>query len=299
MTKIVVFGPNPTDEQKERLKVLGEVQYLPSATSSDELIEKSAGADVLFSDGAFLLDSLPKLKNIYVTYPYVELGVFNSSELKKNGVTVSNSQGGNRASIIEWVMYMSLSLFRQFGPLVRVEKNIKVDVHESLWGKKALIVGHGSIGAKIAVPCEAFGMEVSFFERGDDLKVKVAEADLVINSLNCNSTSKNLIDADVFMAMKKGAYFVSFVRQFTYDLDGLLKAIDTGVVAGAGIDCDPEDFGDTQNEFYQRALSNPKVLVTPHIAWSTKQALMGGREIAIQNIEAFVAGKPQNVLIKE
>ncbi len=296
--KIVVLGPTLTDEQKSRLEAAGDVSYYPSATSSDGLVKQVEGADVLFSDGAFLLDSLPKLKNIYVTYPYVELGVFNSEELKKNGVLVSNSQGGNRASIIEWVMYMILSLFRQFWPLVRVEKNIDVDVHESLWGKKALIVGHGSIGTKIAVPCEAFGMEVDFFERGEDLAEKVRDMDVVINALNCNTSSKNLISEEVFMSMKKGTYFVSFVRQYTYDLDGLLKAIDAGVVAGAGIDCDPEDFGDTQNAFYQKALSNPKVLVTPHIAWSTKQAVVNGKEIAIQNIEEFVKGKPQNVLTK-
>lgn len=49
-----------------------------------------------------MLESLPELKNIFVTYPYVELGVFNSEELKKNGGLVANAQGGNRAPIIEW-----------------------------------------------------------------------------------------------------------------------------------------------------------------------------------------------------
>lgn len=296
--KIIVLGANPTSEQKARLETLGEVKYLPSPSSSAELIKRVEGADILYSDGAFLLDSLPKLKDISVTYPYVELGVFNSEELKKNGVTIANSQGGNRPSIIEWVMFMTLALFRKFIPLVRVDKNISVEVQESLNGKKVLIVGKGSIGSKIAIPCEAFGMKVSFFGRGDDLLAKSADVDLVINALNCNSTSKNLLDEKFFMSLKKGAYFVSFVRRYTYDLDGLLKAVKKGIVGGAAIDCDPEEFGDTTNEFYQKALSNPKVLVTPHIAWSTKQALVNGAEIAIQNIEAFVADKPQNVLTK-
>jgi len=141
-------------------------------------------------------------------------------------------------------------------------------------------------------------MEVDFYERGDDLLAKVADADLVINSLNVNSTSKNLLDEDFFMSLKKGAYYVTFVRQYTYDLDGLLKAIDKGIVAGAAIDCDPEDFGDTTNEFYQKALGNEKVLVTPHVAFSTKQAIARGGEIAIQNIESYLVEKPQNVLTK-
>ncbi|MFH1280629.1 MAG: NAD(P)-dependent oxidoreductase [Candidatus Beckwithbacteria bacterium] len=298
MTKIIVFGANLKDDQKARLEALGEVKYFPSPSSSDELVKQAKGADVLYSDGAFLLDSLSKLKNVFVTYPYVELGVFNSEELKKNGVMVANSQGGNRSSIIEWVMFMTLSLFRKFTPMVRATKNFPVELQETLSGKKVLIVGKGSIGTKIAVLCEAFGMKVGFFERGDNLLTKSADVDLVINALNCNSTSKNLLDEKFFMSLKKGTYFVSFVRQYTYSLDGLLKSINSGIVGGAAIDCDPEKFGDTTNEFYQKALSNPKVLVTPHIAFSTKQAIANGAEIAVQNIEALIAGKPQNVLTK-
>src|SRR4030042_4387792 len=98
MTKIIVLGAKPNDEQKARLEALGEVKYLSSPPSSDDLVKKAEGADVIYSDGAFLLDSLQKLKNVFVTYPYVELGVFNSEELKKNGVLVANSQGGNRVS---------------------------------------------------------------------------------------------------------------------------------------------------------------------------------------------------------
>lgn len=299
MTKIVVLGANLKDNQKVRLEALGKVKYLPSPSSSEELFKQTKGADILYSDGAFLFVSLPKLKNIFVTYPYVELGVFNSEELKKNGVLVANSQGGNRPSIIEWVMFMVLSLFRKFVPMVRVTKNFPVELQESLNGKKVLIVGKGSIGTKIMIPCKAFGMKVAFFERGDDLIVKSADSDLIINALNCNSTSKNLLGEKFFMSLKKGAYFVSFVRQYTYSLDGLLKSIDNGIVGGVAIDCDPEKFGDTTNEFYQKALSNPKMLVTPHIAFSTKQAIANGTEIAIQNIEAFVADKPRNILTKK
>lgn len=297
--KIVVLGVKPNKEQKKRLEALGEVRYLPSPANSEVLIKQVKGAKILYSDGAFLLESLPKLKNIFVTYPYVELGVFNSKALRKNGVMVANSQGGNRSSIIEWVMFMILALFRRFIPMVRITKNLHVELQETLVGKKALIVGKGSIGTKIAIPCEAFGMKVDFFIRGDDLQAKSASADLVINALNCNTSSRNLLDKKFFMSLKKGAYYLTFARPYTYDIDGLLKSIDSGIVEGAAIDCDPEKFGDTTNKFYQKALSNPKVLVTPHIAFSTKQAIANGAEIAIQNIEAFVSGKPQNILTKK
>ncbi len=299
MRKIVVFGGNLDDKQKARLQILGEVKYLPSPSSSDELIKQAASSDILYSDGAFLLDSLSSLRNVFITYPYVELGLFNTKELEKSGVLIANSQGGNRSSIIEWVMFMTLSLFRKFIPMVRVNENFPVELQESLVDKKVLIIGKGSIGTKIALLCEAFGMRVDFFERDDDLHDRSADSDLIINSLNCNTSSKNLLDENFFMSLKKGAYYITFVRQYTYDLGGLIKSIENNIIAGAAIDCDPEKFGDTTNEFYQKALSNPKILVTPHIAFSSKQAVMNGAEIAVQNIETFVSGKPQNILTKE
>jgi len=69
MTKIIVLGANLKDDQKARLEAFGEVKYLPSPLSSQELLKQVEGANILYSDGAFLLDSLPKLKNIFVTYP--------------------------------------------------------------------------------------------------------------------------------------------------------------------------------------------------------------------------------------
>jgi len=141
-------------------------------------------------------------------------------------------------------------------------------------------------------------MEVRFFDRGDNLLDFSKDVDLVINALNCNPSSKNLLNESFFMSLKPGCYFITFVRLYTYDIDGLIKAIDNGIVAGAAIDCDPESFGDTTNDFYQKALGNSKILVTPHIAFSTKQASANGREIAIQNIEAFIKGEPRNIIKK-
>jgi D-3-phosphoglycerate dehydrogenase len=297
--KIVTLGVNLDETYTKRLESLGELKTSDAPTSIEDFLEKTQGVDAIYSNGDFLLESLPKLQNVFVTYPYVELGVFDTEILKEKGVFVANAQGGNRDSIVEWVMYMTLALFRKFTPMVRASENFPVELQQSLNGKKVLIVGHGSIGSQIGVLCKAFSMDVNFFERGDDLKSSSKDADLVINSLNCNSSSKNLLDEAFFMNLKKGAYYVTFSRPYTYDIDGLMKSIDAGIVAGAGIDCDPEAFGDTTNDFYQKALSNPKILVTPHIAFSTKQAVANGREIAIQNIESYFSGTPKNILKKK
>ncbi|MEI6499174.1 MAG: NAD(P)-dependent oxidoreductase [bacterium] len=298
MKKIVTLGINLNDEYRKRLEAIGTLEVFDSVESEDDFLTKTKGADVIYSDGDYLLDSLPKLKNVFVTYSYIELGVFDSGKLASNGVYVANAQGGNRDSIVEWVMYMTLSLFRNFGKMVRAKSSFLFELNESLSGKKVLIVGHGSIGSQIGVLCESFGMLVTFFDRGDDLAKSSNDVDLVINALNCNTSSQNLLDESFFMNLKKGCYYITFARPYTYDLDGLIKSIETDIAAGAAIDCDPESFGDTTNEFYQKALSNEKILVTPHIAFSTKQASAKGREIAIENIEAFLAGKPKNILKK-
>ena len=212
---------------------------------------------------------------------------------------MANARGGNRDSIVEWAMFMAISLFRKFNSKIRASENFPFELQESLQDKKVLIVGHGSIGSQIAVLCKSFGMNATFFERGDNLVSSSKDVDLVINALNCNSTSKNLLNELFFMNLKPGCYYISFVRPYTYDIDGLIKSIDAGIVAGAAIDCDPENFGDTGNEFYKKALGNPQILVTAHIAFSTRQASLNGREIAIQNIESFLKDEPKNIITKK
>jgi phosphoglycerate dehydrogenase-like enzyme len=74
-------------------------------------------------------------------------------------------------------------------------------------------------------------MEISFFERGNNLAELSKDADLVINALNCNSSSKNLLDENFFMHLKPGSFYLTFARPYTYDIDGLIKAIDANIVA--------------------------------------------------------------------
>jgi phosphoglycerate dehydrogenase-like enzyme len=299
MTKIVLAGSfNFTDEQKLRLAAVGDVTVSTNIASDEAWLEAVDGADVVCSDGSFLYANLSKLKNVFATYPYTELGTFNSDELAAKGVYVANAQGGNRKSIAEWAMFTILSLFRGFPTYLRTTEQYPFTATESLEGKKVVIVGHGTIGTEVGERCLAFGMDVDYFERGEDLKAKIKDADLVINALNCNESTRNLLDASFFSSMKKGSYFVTFSRPYTYDIDGLISSIDSGVIAGAGIDCDPEPLFDITNDFYKKCMSNKKILVTPHVAGITKQAGRNGTEIMVKNVEMYLAGKSQNILKK-
>ena len=299
MKRILLAGEFTfSDEQRARLEKLATVESKTDISSREQLAEVAKDYDVLCTWGAFLPEALEDLENKLVTYPYTELGNFDSKALAEKGVYVANSQGGNRMSIVEWTMFMTLSLFRKFPDFLRTTTQHPFTSTDSLEGKKVVIIGHGTIGSEVGARCEAFGMFVDYFNRGEDLHQKTADADLVINALNVKQSSRNLLDAKFFASLKKGAFYLTFSRPFTYDIDGLLKAIDERIVAGAAIDCDPEPLFDIKNDFYQKCLSNEKVLVTPHVAGVTKQAAANGLELMVQNVENYLKGTPSNIIEK-
>lgn len=299
MKKIALDGDfNFTDEQVARLNAVGQVEKLSNTASDAEWLDAAKGHDIICTWGGHVLQNLDKLENVLVTYPYTELGSFDSSALAQRNVFVANARGGNRKSIVEWTMFMVLSLYRQFPRFLRTTEQHPFTSTESLESKKVLIVGHGTIGTEVGERCAAFGMSVDYFNRGDDLAAKAGQADVVVNALNCNPSSKNLLNADFFSKLKKGSFYVTFARPYTYDIGGLIKAIDAGTVGGAAIDCDPEPLFDISNAFYMKCMSNDKILVTPHVAGITKQAAANGLEIMVKNVEKYLLGTPQNILKK-
>jgi phosphoglycerate dehydrogenase-like enzyme len=299
LKKIALAGDfNFTEEQSARLNKIGKIEKLETSSTDTDWLKAVQGFDVICTWGDHVLANLTKLENVLVTYPYTELGSFDSEALAKRNVYVANARGGNRKSIVEWTMFMILSLYRQFPLFLRTTKQFPFTSTESLEGQRVLIVGHGTIGSEVGERCESFGMIVDYFNRGDDLAAKVSKADVVINALNCNPSTENLLNDKFFAGMKKGSYYVTFSRPYTYDIDGLIKAIEAGIVAGAAIDCDPEPLFDVSNAFYKKCMSNDKILVTPHVAGVTKQAATNGLEILVQNVEAYLSGKPQNIIKK-
>lgn len=300
MKKIIIVGDlGFTSEQMDRILKCGEVTQIEVPDTEALWLDEVSGYDILISDGDYLKDGVSKLENIFVTYPFIELGNFDSDKLAERGVYVANSQGSNKNSIVEWAIFATLGLFRNFPSTLNVTEDIPLVFTESLANKKALMIGKGDIGMKIGDVLESLEMEVSYFGRGEDLKAKSADADLVVNGLNCNPTSENLLDEEFFINLKKGAHYVSFVRQYTYDLDGMIKSLDAGILGGAAIDCDPEKPGDTKNSFYTKIVNHPKILATPHIAFSTKQAISNGGENVVDNVEHFVNGEMPRLVVKK
>jgi glycerate dehydrogenase len=297
MKKIVVtqnFGF--TLKQKERLDKFGEVVYFEvNPKTPTEWLERVKGADIIVSESFGLLDNLLNLKNVFITYPFVVLGAIDYEAMRRNNIVLANAPGCNRDAVAEWAIAMLLNLFRKF-PYFINNKNGLLEITKGLAGKKAVILGKGNIGSRVGEICSALKMEVDYFLRGNDLREKTKEADVIFNCLPVNESTKNLLDKDFFFSLKRGAYFITSSRREIFDSKAMLAAVKEGILAGAADDCSNERVGDTQNEYFQKLSKQEKILATPHIAWGADISIERGNEIVIDNIEAWLEGKPINLV---
>ena len=302
MKIVVTNNQSFTDEQRQRLEKLGDVtfyDYLPQ--TAEEYLERIKGADIVCSGTAGLQDAYPQIKDVYITVGFVSVAFVDLDVLRKNNVVLSNAPGVNRHAVSEWVMYMVLGLMRSFPKFVNSEEKFRKDgnlppLTMGLAGNKMTILGQGNIARQVAKLAKAFDMEVSHFKRGDNLADSVKDADVVVNALSSNSSTSKLLGKDFFAAMKKDSYFVDVTRAEIVDEDAMLESLDNGHLAGVASDCGGILVGDTDDPLYQKLLSHDRVLVTPHVSYNTPMSMKLGADVMIDNVEAFIKGKPQNVV---
>ncbi len=165
----------------------------------------------------------------------------------------------------------------------------------SLYGKTIGILGKGRIGTYVGKVAKALGMKVLFYKHGDNLSDILKNSDIIYSALPLSDETKGLLGEKEFSIMKNGAYFVTTSHNLIYDHDALMKALDKNL-AGAAIDLEGIDTGDYKNEVHVKFKRHPKVLVTPHVAYKTDYALQRGYDIMIDNVEAFIRGKPINIV---
>jgi phosphoglycerate dehydrogenase-like enzyme len=144
--------------------------------------------------------------------------------------------------------------------------------------------------------CESLKMNVAFFERSDDLNNKIKGKSVIVNCLSTNKTSIGLLDKKFFNSLDKNAYFISVSSNEIYDSEAMFKALDNGILNGVAIDDGTMNVGNTSDFYYQKLLKHPKILATPHIAYNSDISNKEGNRIMIDNIEAFLANKPINLI---
>ena len=284
--EIVVTGSMPfSAEQVRRLQRVGRVTTAGGAGSGDEWLKQVEGADVVCSDGTFVAGNLELLHDVFITFPFVEIGSFDTGALARRNVMVANARGSNRDSVVEWAVFMALSLLRRFPDYVNADRELRFERSESLAGKNVCVIGAGDIGSHLGKVLEVLGAKVRYVTRGD-------------GSRDTPPASARLLDRGFFCALEPGSYFITYVRPHTFEVKALLEALDDGILAGAAIDCDPQTPFDTANAYYRTLAGHEKVLATPHVAFATTQAWRQSLDAVVENVEAFASGRPRNVLVK-
>ncbi len=232
---------------------------------------------------------------------------------RQRGIAVCNVRGYAANSVPEHVLMMILALRRNLFAYHQ-------DVRRALWNqskqfcllthelhdirKSTLgIVGYGSIGRSMAKLGEAVGMRVLISERKGAGEIRegrtaftdtLRESDVV--SLHCPLTdeTRDLIGPAELEAMKRNALLINTARGVLIDDAALINALRSGSIGGAGIDVLREE--PPRNGSPLLDLDLPNLIITPHVAWASNEAVQALADQVVDNIEAFVAGTPQNLL---
>ena len=172
-----------------------------------------------------------------------------------------------------------------------------------LYGSTIGIVGEGALGQGVARIAQGFGMRVLFADHappkapGVDFtpfETVLREADVVSLHVPLGAQTRNLIGARELAMMKPGALLINTARGGLVDEAALADALQSGGIGGAGFDVLSVEPPRQGNPLLERTL--PNFILTPHVAWASKGAMQILADQLIDNVEAFVAGQPRNVV---
>ncbi len=235
---------------------------------------------------------------------------------KQFGVTLCNIPGYATQSVAQFTLALILTLATgaaRYGAAVRSGAWQKSPVFTlldfpaiELRGKKLGIIGYGNIGRAVADMARGFGLEViiaarpGFVEPIPHGRLRLPEllrqADVV--TLHCPLTpqTKNLINADTLSLMKPTAFLVNTARGGLIDEPALIDALRQRRLASAALDVISQEPPPDNHPVIQAARDLDNLLVTPHTAWSAREARQRLLDEVAENISAFLAGKARNVV---
>lgn len=302
MDKNIVVTQNLhlTKDQKSRLESLGNVKfYYDLPKTSKEWRERCKGADIICSGIFGMKEKIYELKNIFLSLPFVGIGYLDLIKLKERNIQVANAPFCNRDAVAEWLIAMMLNLLRNFSYFINTKQpREKIDLKKSmgLTNTNILILGAGSIGLKVGEIAKAFEMNVSYFTKGTNLYESIKNQDAIVNCLSYNPSTENILNKKFFHELKKGSYFLSIASKKTFNFEALIYALDNNILKSAAIDDGDMNVCDTRDPFYVKMLKHTKIITTPHIAWNSDFSNKLGNDIMIDNIDAWLRGKPINLV---
>ena len=303
---------NPDDFSWKPLEALGELTVYPR-TPDEEVLDRAAGADIIILNKIRMtrdkIEALPDLKYIGL----LATG-FDNVDVKaaaKHGVTVTNIPSYSTPSVAQHAFALLLQHTNRVGLHDR-------SVHENEWvrskdfsyfkeplseleGKYFGIMGYGQIGQYTARIARAFGMKLlvhsrhaTHLEGGElvSLEDLFQRSDVV--SLHAALTADNagIVNRDLLNLMKPGAILINTSRGGLIHEQDLADALNEGKIRGASLDVLSQEPPSPDNPL----LTAKNCIITPHISWVSIEARMRLMDTVINNVKAFLAGNPQNVV---
>ncbi|MEO7650805.1 MAG: phosphoglycerate dehydrogenase [Bryobacteraceae bacterium] len=219
------------------------------------------------------------------------------------GVTVTNTPGVSAPSIAEHSLALLLAVARH-------SPRIDAETRQGIWprgqvsqmsGKTLGVIGLGAIGRRMAKLGEGIGMDVIAWTMHPNpalgfalvpLEELFRASDVVSVHLRLSPDTKGLIGAREFAMMKRGAILINTARGPIVDEAAMLEALASGHLSGAGLDVfdvEPLPAGHPLTQM-------PNVVLTPHSAGVTPEALAAGLRMAVDNVWNFLAGRPTHVV---
>ncbi|HUS04755.1 MAG TPA: D-2-hydroxyacid dehydrogenase [Bryobacteraceae bacterium] len=308
--KIVVldgYTLNPGDLSWDLLRGLAEV-IVHDRLPAGEVARAAADADLVLTNKTPLrqdvLEQLPKLR--YIGVLATGYDVVDVAAARSRGITVTNVPAYGSASVAQLVFALLLELCHHtalHSEMVR-RGAWSQNPDWSFWrtplielsGKTLGIIGMGRIGSQVARIGSAFGMKTLAASRtsregSTSLEELLRKSDVV--SLHCPLTAdtRSLINAERLALMKPAAFLINTARGALVNEQDLADALNQDRLAGAGIDVLPVEPPPDSPLFRAK-----NCIITPHLAWATKEARTRLMDVACQNVAAFLNGAPQNVV---
>ena len=244
---------------------------------------------------------LPALKMIAVNG--VGLDALDLAQAKRRGIAVSSTPDVLSLAVAEMALGLALACSRQIAEGDRFVRSGQWAAHgklglgRSLLDRRAGILGYGRIGRKLADLLRGLGMQVFYTARSEKPDAPdIYCADAVALARDCNvlfvtaaggSDTSGLVDAQVLAALGSDGLVINVARGPVIDTQALAQALQSGGIAGAGL-----DVFDDEPQVPQSLLDAPNCVLTPHIASATSEARHAMAQLVLDNIDAHVAGRP-------
>ena len=300
-------------DKPERLPALQAVapgvQLIP-VSGVAEAVAQAADAQVLIGFcNQEILSAAPQLVWVQVYSSGVENCVA-IPDMRSGNKILTNGQRIGSPALAEHAIAMMMALVRGLDVYHANQlkgawqRNAELGSGEfmEIEGRIMLVVGLGGIGSQVARRAHGLGMRViatrnssrqgpdyvDYVGLSDELLVLAAKADVVINTAPLTDQTRGIFDAAFFAAMKPTAYFVSVGRGASTVTDDLISALETGQIAGAGLDVtDPEPLPEGHPLW-----STSRVLISPHTAGRSDKSRDRLYLLVQENLRRYVAGEP-------